>query len=211
MIIDQIITGDARELIKDIPDNSIDLVFTDPVYDRIEDYEWLAQESARVLKDDRACLAWYGGPSLDVVISTMKQYIDWTWKLSYVVVAKGYRLIGYNLFVWTTPCLWFHKGKGYPHQRIPDTFISTAAPTGTYKWNKNIGVIHKWMSAFTEQGDIILDPFIGSGTTAVVAKQIGRHCIGFEIDPDIAEMARSRVELSQPSLFISSTQQELNL
>ena len=40
--LDRIITGDARELAKAIPDESVDLIFTDPVYDRIDDYRWLA-------------------------------------------------------------------------------------------------------------------------------------------------------------------------
>lgn len=41
-----IYTGDARELAKAIPDESVDLIFTDPVYDRIEDYRWLAETGA---------------------------------------------------------------------------------------------------------------------------------------------------------------------
>jgi site-specific DNA-methyltransferase (adenine-specific) len=51
-------------------------------------------------------------------------------------------------------------------------------------------------------GDLVLDPFIGSGTTAVVAKRMGRRFIGFEINPDYCELARRRVEETavQPSL-----------
>jgi DNA modification methylase len=208
--LDQILTGDARELIGLIPDESIDLIFTDPVYSHIDDYEWIAKEAVRVLCPDSACLAWYGGPNLDTVISTMRQYLTWTWQLKYVVIAKGRKLIGYNLFVWTTPCLWFRKGKGFPHRRIPDTFVSTAAPTGSHKWNKNEGVIRKWMDAFTVEGDVVLDPFLGSGTTAVVAKQLNRRYIGFEIDERLAEVARDRVALAQPSLFTIPSEQ-LNL
>jgi len=53
----QIVTGDARELAKAIPDESIDLVFTDPVYDRIDDYRWLAETAARVLEPEQMELA----------------------------------------------------------------------------------------------------------------------------------------------------------
>jgi len=52
----QIVTGDARVLAERIPDESIDLIFTDPVYQNIDDYRWLAETAARVLKLDRACL-----------------------------------------------------------------------------------------------------------------------------------------------------------
>ncbi|MBU1621856.1 MAG: hypothetical protein KJ604_20565, partial [Gammaproteobacteria bacterium] len=57
-----IYTGDARELAEAIPDESVDLIFTDPVYDRIDDYRWLAEAVARVLKQDRACLVWCAQP-----------------------------------------------------------------------------------------------------------------------------------------------------
>lgn len=55
-MINQIITGDARELAKQIPDESVDMVFTDPVYENIDDYRWLAETAARVLKPGGACL-----------------------------------------------------------------------------------------------------------------------------------------------------------
>lgn len=55
---DRIVCGDARDLAERIPDASVDLVFCDPVYDAIDDYRWLAETSARVLKPDRACLVW---------------------------------------------------------------------------------------------------------------------------------------------------------
>lgn len=46
---------------------------------------------------------------------------------------------------------------------------------------------------FTKPGDIVLDPFLGSGTTAIAAKRAGRHYIGIEILPEYVEMAESSV------------------
>lgn len=45
----------------------------------------------------------------------------------------------------------------------------------------------------SKEGDTILDPFIGSGTTGVVAKKLKRNCIGFEISPEYFEMAQQRI------------------
>jgi adenine-specific DNA-methyltransferase len=47
--------------------------------------------------------------------------------------------------------------------------------------------------AFSEKGDIVLDPFVGSGTTAVAAQQLGRRFIGIELDPMYASTAEERV------------------
>lgn len=46
---------------------------------------------------------------------------------------------------------------------------------------------------FTQSGDVVLDPFIGSGTTAVAAKKSGRYYIGIDIDANYCTMARSRL------------------
>lgn len=50
-----------------------------------------------------------------------------------------------------------------------------------------------FISYLTEKGDLVLDPFMGSGSTAVAAKRIGRDYIGFDITPAYIEMARKRV------------------
>ena len=42
-------------------------------------------------------------------------------------------------------------------------------------------------------GDIIMDPFMGSGTTAVVAKKLGRHYLGYEIVKEYCDMAKERL------------------
>ncbi|MGQ9719444.1 MAG: DNA-methyltransferase [Nitrososphaerales archaeon] len=43
-------------------------------------------------------------------------------------------------------------------------------------------------------GDVVLDPFVGSGTTAVVAKKLGRHYLGCDINPGYVRMAEERIE-----------------
>jgi DNA modification methylase len=45
----------------------------------------------------------------------------------------------------------------------------------------------------TQPGDTVLDPFMGSGTTAVVSKQLGREYLGFEIDPQYITMTEVRL------------------
>jgi len=54
-------------------------------------------------------------------------------------------------------------------------------------------LVQELLNLTTEPGDVVLDPFLGSGTTAAVAKRMGRQYIGFEINPNYCEMARRRV------------------
>jgi DNA modification methylase len=54
---------------------------------------------------------------------------------------------------------------------------------------------------FTRPGDIVLDPFIGSGTTAVAAKRLGRHFVGIEIKPEYFELAEAAISEFALPLF----------
>jgi len=59
---------------------------------------------------------------------------------------------------------------------------------------KPIGLIQRAVEASSNPGDLIFDPFIGSGTTAVVADRLGRKFFGCDINPDYVEMALERLE-----------------
>lgn len=63
-------------------------------------------------------------------------------------------------------------------------------------------LIERVILASTNPGDVVLDPFLGSGTTAAVASRLGRKCVGFELRSDYVETARKRLEL-QASLRTS--------
>jgi DNA modification methylase len=50
-----------------------------------------------------------------------------------------------------------------------------------------------FIKLFTDEGDLVLDPFAGSGTTIEVAKELGRSAIGIEIRPEYCEIAKARL------------------
>lgn len=63
-----------------------------------------------------------------------------------------------------------------------------------------VGVIDRVVRACSKPGDTVIDPFLGSGTTAEVALRTGRQCIGFEIQPDYLEIAVERLEAARVDL-----------
>ena len=55
-------------------------------------------------------------------------------------------------------------------------------------------LLYRVILSSSEPGDVVLDPFVGSGTTAAVAKRLGRHYLGFEADTSYVALARRRID-----------------
>ena len=74
---------------------------------------------------------------------------------------------------------------------------------GKHPTQKPLRLLTDWVGSFTDQGETILDPFMGSGTTGVAAVQMGRKFIGIEREPKYFDIACKRIEqaYAQRSLF----------
>jgi site-specific DNA-methyltransferase (adenine-specific) len=59
---------------------------------------------------------------------------------------------------------------------------------------KPLEVVERMVKASCPPGGVVLDPFMGSGTTAVAARRCGRHFTGFELNPDYCELIRQRLD-----------------
>ena len=201
-----IITGDARELAKAIPDESVDLIFTDPVYDRIDDYRWLAETAARVLKPNSACLVWAGVDRLNKCINAVGYELDYCWLLTlFKTQYTGSTLIqSINIVSKQDHCIWFNKGRFKPNNLIWDVAVgkNLGRIYRGFKWNKDPGALLRYTNAFSNLDAIIFDPFTGGGTVPAVCKMLQRNYLAFEIDPATADMARKRVAETQPPLPI---------
>src|SRR5436309_7115812 len=79
-------------------------------------------------------------------------------------------------------------------ERLRDTGGRKAHPT-----QKPEALLHRVLLASTRPGEIVLDPFFGTGTTGAVAKRLGRHFIGIERDPSYAGLARRRIAAVRPA------------
>lgn len=83
--------------------------------------------------------------------------------------------------------------------RVPSLKGSSKEKCG-HPSQKPIDLITKLISCATDPGDLVLDPFLGSGTTAAVAEALGRRWLGIEINPIFVELARQRIESVDPAL-----------
>lgn len=198
--INQIVTGDARVLSERIPDASVDLIFTDPVYSERALYDWLGVVARRILKPTGAVLCWSNG-------KWHRENANWleaaglTYRYDFgCIISTGSAPMNGRIISKTNRIIWLDvnrvsKMRGY----LSDGYASTAwsQPNSEWKWTKNPIYCTQALEAFAPMNAIVLDPFCGEGTLPAVARMSGRDFIAFELDPTRAALARARVEATQ--------------
>ena len=194
----KIYNENCLEGMKKISDGSVDLIVTDPPYcigttSNGHKCSWddnnlikpffslLFMEWNRVLKEEA-----------EIYINT-----DWrTYPILYPIVQKYFRVR--NLIVWDYE--WVkgdHKRRFYAGERDvwrikPINF--TNLKTKKHQAQKPIELIEKMLLNSSNKGDIILDCFVGSGTTAVACINLNRQFVGFEIAEKYFDIANKRIE-----------------
>ncbi|MHB2150736.1 DNA-methyltransferase [Calditrichota bacterium LG25] len=265
--------GDCKDILKDIPDNSVDLIFTSPPYAdqrrntyggiHPDDYvQWflpISQELLRVLKPtgtfalnikEKVVNGERSTYVIELILELRKQ--GWLWTEEFIWHKKNsYPGKWPNRFrdAWER-ILQFNKNKKFNmYQEAVMVPIGDWAKTRLKKlsdrdkirdeskvgsgFGKNISnwldrkmvyptnVIHlatecsnknhsaafpeglpEWfIKLFTQPGDTVLDPFMGSGTTLFVAQKMARNAIGIEIVPEYFSMVKEQLEKEELPLF----------
>lgn len=205
--VNQIVQGDCTRVLPTLPSESIDLVLTDPPYgvryrDRsgrtITNDDSLANvlgafpDIHRVLKPDTLCICFYGWNRISAFFDA------WT--------TAGFRPVGH--IVWhksypssTTFLKACHEqayvlAKGRPQKPVrPIEDVQAWEYTGnrSHPTEKAVSILKPLIESFSRPGQLILDPFSGSGSTAVAAALSGRHYLGIELEPEYCALARKRL------------------
>lgn len=223
MNLNEILLGDAYELIKEIPNKSVDMVYTDIPYLYVHGGDCGTSEIGRNAMKIRDALKEI---SNGVAYSIFHDFIRvckktnifiWCSRLQMRDVLNFFKNYNYTLLVWT-------KNNPIPtcNQRyLEDIEIYLHFRESGVKLNEGYELKSKWYNSSTNKadkekyshptikplelverhilhasqpGDIILDPFIGSGTTAVAAMKNGRSYIGFEKNKEWYRIACNRLK-----------------
>jgi hypothetical protein len=174
--------GDARKVLSDIPENSVDLVLTDPPYgDEAEPlYVWLAEWSARVLIDGGSLICFTGQSRLDRDIKILGEKLRYWWLLA-MRHNQAQRLPGKFVMAEFKPVLWFVKDYRRGKTLVNDVLRSDRRDKEGHDWGQGDGGVELLIEQLTDPDELILDPFAGTGRWGQIAARMGRRWIGADI------------------------------
>jgi DNA modification methylase len=251
--LDRILQGDNLELLRCLPDRSVDLVFADPPYnlqlqndlrrpnttlvdavddewDRFSDFaaydayteQWLA-ECRRVLKDTGAI--WVIGTYHNIfrvgkLMMDLGYWIlnDVVWeKLNPMPQFRGVRFTNsHEILIWARKSkeqkrytFNYEAMKNLNEGKQMRSDWELPLCTGTerirvdgakaHATQKPEALLYRVILSSSNPGDVILDPFFGTGTTGAVAKRLHRRWIGIERDPAYVKVAQERIDAISPA------------
>lgn len=196
--------GDFRDTLADLPDGSVDLIFTDPPYAReaIGLYGPLAEFGARVLRPGGSLLAYCGQYALPEILPVMQEHLRYWWLCACVHVGDNgtfghagqhKSLAGIRTYVLWKPIVWFVKGTNGSSEFVFDAILRPAPDKLAHDWQQALDEPLHYIEHLCPPGGLVVDPFAGGGTTLVAAKQLGRRFIGSEISDDHRAVAEGRL------------------
>ena len=179
----QIFNGDVRNAL--IEDNSIDLILTDPLYSKESLELWASIGSLALnwLKPSGLFIGMSGTRYLDKVISNLSDSLEYRWTIA-LLLKQPYRLLldKLALIEFWKPIFIFQKP---PITRLPffsDLIQGEGKAKEFHVYGQNFMEFKKLLDVFSKEGDLVLEPFAGGGSTIEACRQAKRRCLAYEID-----------------------------
>ena len=195
-----LLCGDSSEVMRILPNESVDLLLTDPPYPKqfAHLYDILASESPRILKSGSSLLTIVGHYALPNVIQKFEGKLKYRWIFCMNQESGKHPRMAMGIEVLWKPILWyvketFPKGKGFIKDMLKIT-DSDGIKKKFHEWQQSKQWAEFFISKLTSDlNSVILDPFIGSGTTAVVSEELNRKWIGIEILESNCKITQNRI------------------
>jgi DNA modification methylase len=191
--------GDAKDILQELREDSIDLVFTDPPYlkEYLYTYQYLADYCPRIMKTGASLVTIVGHFALEKVMESFNGKLKYRWILCMSQFNKQHARMAMGIEVMWKPMLWYVKDK-YPQGRgfLRDG-IEIEKDDGRkkdlHKWQQSTDWAEYYIKKLTKEGDVVLDPYMGSGTVAIVCEKLNRKWVGIEIDEEYCKLALERI------------------
>ena len=182
---------DIRDAARHVEPGSLDAIVTDPPYARehLDTFAHLSEFAAHALRPGGSALVMSGHMFLYEVMERLQRHLRYCWTLAYMMPGAPQRVYTLNLLQSWKPVLWFSNGRyhGVGKQELIeeprcDMVTSDARDKRFHEWGQSESGMARLLRMFTLPGQLVCDPFVGGGTTGVVAVRLGRRFVGMDCD-----------------------------
>jgi DNA modification methylase len=177
--------ADSRYMSEFIEPDSIDLVFTDPPYPRKYKYtfQYLADYCPDLMKNGASLVTITPHYLLPEVVEIFKNRLKYRWILNMYQEDGSHPRMAMGIEVMWKPMLWYVK-KAYPHGRgfLRDSIRINPPEKKYHEWEQDISWCMYYIQRLCIPGGLVLDPYVGSGTTAIACSLLGLNFIGIDTD-----------------------------
>lgn len=183
--------GDFRDALDDLA-GEVDAIITDPPYgvDWLDQYDALGETAARLLRPTGVLVAMVGQAHLPATLERLGRHLRYRWCAAYLTDGPATRIHGRKVGTKWKPLL-IYGGERFLTQ---DVFGASSVDKRHHDWGQSEAGMAEIVERLTEPGELVVDPCLGAGTTAVVCKELGRRVIGCDIDAAALATARKRLD-----------------
>jgi ParB-like chromosome segregation protein Spo0J len=174
----------VSDLSQFVEPESIDCIITDPPYPRefLPVYRDLAKFASYALKPGGSLIVMIGQSYLLDILQEMNvPGLLYRWTCAYLTPGPATQLHQRHIQCGWKPLLWYTKGE-CEGMYIHDVFHSNSGDKSKHDWGQSQSGIEDIMGRVTRPGELVCDPFVGGGATAVVAMEMERRFVGCDID-----------------------------
>lgn len=192
---DRIIVGDFREKAAAVPDGSVSLIFTDPPYDRKSSAMLpdLGKFAAAKLADGGSMLLYVGTTQIPAALDALRPHLRYWWTVACIHAGRATVMREYGIKAGWKAVLWFVKTTRDNNSVMVDDTMSGGEEKQHHEWQQAQSEAEYWIAKLCPPDGLVIDPFLGGGTTGAAATKLKRQWLGFEIDPAVAKTASERI------------------
>lgn len=191
--------GDARDAVSILKEDSIDLIFTDPPYPRqyFYCYEQLAWIFPHFMKVGASLFTIVGHYALEQVMGVFFSHLKYRWIFNLDQEEDSHSRMGMGIEVVWKPMLWYVKEK-FPKERnygfMRDKIIIPKKDKSLHEWQQSLAWGYDIIRKVTKEGELVCDPFVGSGTIPIICEHLGRKWVAIDIDEKAIETTIGRLK-----------------
>jgi DNA methylase len=191
--------GDLRTALDDLA-GTVDAIITDPPYGAawLDEYDALGELAARLLTPTGLLVVMVGQANLPRYLERLEPHLAYRWTGAYLTDGPATRVHGASVGTRWKPLLLFDRGARGRRFLTVDTFESAGADAETADrqldgWSQSETGMADVVAHLTRPGELVVDPFLGAGTTGLACRELGRRFVGCDSDPDAIAAARRRL------------------